>query len=68
MSKNRVITPTSLAKRWGVTARTVHRMIQAGKLPPRKQLNKRLVWFESDIEEFENNLPEVNENEMELVK
>jgi len=65
---NKIITPTKLAKRWGVTPRTIHRLINAGELPPRKKLHKRSVWFESTIEEYEKNLPKEDENSMELVK
>ena len=53
--KNRIITPADLARRWGVHESTIWRMRKNGGLPPRKKVGAKLVWFESDIKEFEEN-------------
>lgn len=58
----RLVKPTELAERAGVSRSTVWNWIEEGKLPPRRKITQRTVgWLESEIEEFFESLPKTDQ-------
>lgn len=58
----KIIRPSELAEILSVSTVTIWRMEKRGELPPRKQISSRVVgWLESDIKEWLENRPNVEE-------
>jgi excisionase family DNA binding protein len=50
--QDRLVDLKVLASLLGVCARTVHRLVAAGELPPPAKLGRASRWFASDVDQY----------------